>query len=111
MGASNWKVKNMFKKNLIKISTLCALATTFAALADDAAVLNNNFESDAIPLSPAYTTYVSGWVKKGVGDIGVYVPQNDIDYTDVGGRGQSAFLKATGKFNQAVAARIVSGET
>lgn len=101
----------MFKKNLLKFCTVCALILPFVASANDVRVLNHNFESDAIPLSPNYTSFISGWVKKGAGSIGVYIPENDIDYTNVGGRGQSAFLKAAGKFNQAAKAKIISGET
>lgn len=100
----------MPKLAFIPVTIGLALAS-FTAFANDAVVLNHNFESDAIPLTTNKTTYISGWVKNGSGAIGVHVPEKDIDYTDLGGRGQTAYLEATGKFYQAPQVKVVSGET
>lgn len=103
-------LRTMPKFALIPATISLALAS-FNTLASDATVLNHNFESDAIPLTTNKTTYISGWVKNGSGAIGVHVPEKDIDYTDLGGRGQTAYLEATGKFYQSPQVKVVSGET
>lgn len=101
----------MFKKNLFILGVLGAIITPVITSATTVSVLNHNFESDAIPITPGYTTSISGWVKNGVGEIGAHIPDKDIDYLDTGGRGQVAYLNAAGKMYNAPAAKIVSGET
>lgn len=95
-------------KNLCVASVLVFSSTAFA---EQATVLNRNFDSDAINPNLGHTTFISGWVKTGTGSIGVEIPTGGADYIDMSDRGQVAFLNEGGRFNQAPPVKVVSGET
>ena len=74
-------------------------------------VLNSNYESDTIPLSPGYTTFISGWVNSGYGDIGVEIPvDGGVDYTGTNNQGQSAYIEAGGRISQTVPTTVLKDE-
>ena len=104
-------MKKTIKTTMQPVLALGLLALTASAVAEQAVVLNRNFDSDSINPALGKTNYISGWVKTGTGAIGVEMPQSGSDYTDMGDRGQSAFLQAGGRFNQTPAAKIIAGET
>ena len=93
---------NMIKiKNLEKCLGVVLALNSGGLFAENITVLNGNYESDAVPLDTRKTTFISGWVDSGFGDIGVEVPQDgDVDYTGYPGQGQSAYLTAGGRLSQ-----------
>lgn len=102
----------MLKKLMTSCCLLSALLASGAVFADQALVLNRNFESDAINPSLGQTTFISGWLNKYTGNMGVIMPKGGgVDYTDMGNRGQVAYAEAGARFNQAVGAKVVAGET
>lgn len=90
---------------------LVILLTSNAVLAR-ANILNQNFESDVIPLDPGYTTRISGWVSSGTGRVGVNAPiGSSIHYHSVGNQVQVAYLDKGGRLSQATDLLLTRGQT
>lgn len=100
-----------FKALLLSASFLL---TATSSLAANIPLLNHNFESDAIPPDPGYTTRISGWVNSGTGTIGVYAPESQgfkDRFHSVGNRGQVNFIDIGGRMSQTTAASLLANET
>jgi len=104
-------MKNMINTTLKSVVTLTLLGLSVSVFAEQAMVLNRNFDSDSINPAEGKTSTIAGWVKSGTGTIGVEIPQPGSDYSDMGDRGQSAFLHAGGRFYQKPGAKLIAGET
>jgi len=104
-------MKNMINTTLKSVATLTLLGLSVSVFAEQAMVLNRNFDSDSINPAEGKTSTIAGWVKSGTGTIGVEIPQPGSDYSDMGDRGQSAFLHAGGRFYQKPGAKLIAGET
>ena len=99
-------------KNTLKVLASSAFLLSNSVFAGNLTVLNHNFDFDAIPPSPGYTTSITGWVNNGYGDIGVVAPVADgNDYTNVGGRAQVAYLNEGGRISQTISTSLVNDET
>ncbi len=106
----------MISKNILHLIPLfIALSTalvTNAALAENARILNHNFESDVLPISPSKIDYISGWVSTGTGEIGTMFPEgNQVHYNGIVSQAQVAYLNEGGRFSQLVGATLEKGET
>lgn len=83
-----------------------------SAFAENIRLLNQNFESDLVPVSTGSANAVSGWVKKGSGDVGTLLPLSDQShYNSLVEHGQVAYLNAGGRISQRSKAFLTSGET
>jgi len=83
-----------------------------AAMANTkATVLNQNFESDTLPIATLKNSQIAGWSNAGTGAIGNYVPKSGTDYTSVGSHSQVAYMEGGGKIRQVLQAKVVAGET
>lgn len=102
----------MFTNLKTLLFTFLVLLVSKFALANNVLVLNQNFESDFIPLSPGFTTAIPGWVNSGVGNIGAYIVRsNSENYLSGGKQAQVAYLDAGGRISQTTGAVLVNGET
>ena len=96
---------------IIKMLSFCALLFTATSSAENITVLNHNFEHDAIPPEPGYTTHITGWVNSGFGGIGIFAPEeNGSGYLNMGGRAQIAYLNHGGRISQTASASLIEGE-
>ena len=105
------KAHHIFKALLL--STVLLLTTT-SSLAANIPLLNHNFESDAIPPDPGWTTRISGWVNSGVSDFGVYFPGDEYHknmFHNLGNRGQVAYINRGARISQTVNQSLLAGET
>jgi len=90
------------------------LLTAPSSLAANIPVLNHNFESDAIPPDPGYTTRISGWVNSGLGSWGAYSPnspQGKGKFNELTKSGLVAYVNGGGKFYQTSTAQLLTNET
>lgn len=94
----------------LAVTTGAALTLSTSLIAAEIPLLNHNFDSDAIPLNPGYTTSISGWVNTGYGTSGVYAPESQKQYSDAGSRGQVAFLWNGGRLSQTINTTLTLGE-
>lgn len=94
----------------LAVTTGAALTLSTSLIAAEIPLLNHNFDSDAIPLNPGYTTSISGWVNTGSGTSGVYAPESQKQYSDAGSRGQVAFLWNGGRLSQTINTTLTLGE-
>jgi len=90
------------------------LLTAPSSLAANIPVLNHNFESDAIPPDPGWTTRISGWVNSGLGSWGAYSPnspQGKGKFNELTKSGLVAYVNGGGKFYQTSTAQLLTNET
>lgn len=99
------------KKTLITTAILSLSFISSMVHAQPVRVLNQNFESDVIQPTLGYNSYISGWVNSGFGAIGAKAPIEGTDYTDMGDRGQVAFLDHGARLTQAVGTQLQENET
>ncbi len=104
-------------QSIKKMATVLALpallgTVSSAALADAyLPVLNQNFESDRLPIPDNKTTSIAGWLDVGNNDSGAYAPEKGTHYLDYGNHGQVAYLNGGGAIRQGLKAPLVLGET
>lgn len=97
----------MFKRSLTKALLVSALFASNLAISAEIPLLNHNFDSDALPPHPGYTTRISGWVDSGLGQIGVYAPYID----GARSHGQVGYLHSGGRISQTANTNLSDGET
>ena len=97
-------MSNFIKPTIKPVVALSLLALSSSLFAEQAVVLNRNFDSDSINPAQGKTSTIAGWVKTGTGAIGVEMPQQGSDYSDMGDRGQAAFLQAGGRCPKSIVA-------
>jgi len=107
-------MKQLLQNYLVKatLSATCLALFSSTVLANTkATVLNQNFESDTLPIATLKNSQIAGWSNPGTGAIGTYVPQSGIDYTSVGSHSQVAYMEGGGKIRQVLQAIVAAGET
>lgn len=107
-------MKTNTMKNMAATLVLPALLGTFSNTAMAEAylpVLNQNFESDRLPIPSNRTLAISGWADVGNNDSGAYAPEKGVHYLEYGNHGQVAYLEGGGAIRQGLSAPLVLGET
>ena len=102
----------MLIKSFLKTLSVSALFASHLAFSAEIPLLNHNFDSDAIPPAPGYTTHISGWVNSGYGEIGVWAPTSGGNiFHNMGERGQIAYVNSSGRISQTINLSLLEGET
>lgn len=100
------------KQISVRVVEIIVLLLSPSIHANNITVLNHNFDSDVIPPDPGWTTHISGWVNSGLGEFGVYAPNSgSLYFTNVGNRGQVAYLNQGARMTQTVNASLLQNET
>lgn len=99
------------KRNLITGCLLLFLIFPAVSIANNIRVLNQNFESDAIPPDLGVTSYASGWIDGGYGTFGIIAPVEGEHYDSVNNRGQAAFLNEGARISQLLNVKLQEDES